>query len=110
MKRLCSIRVAALLCSFALLSPALAFQSSNLGRQAGSISGRLLTDTGHPVQGTAVSLLNTQKTLHLVAQSDASGAYVFSSLPAGQYLLLAFHPGYFAEYFNMGRAGWYPGR
>src|SRR5271155_2472528 len=99
--RLSPFRVVALICFVALPSSVLPYQWAAASQQAGSISGHIFTDTALPVQGAAITLLNSQTTLHKVALSDASGAYVFSSLPAGQYLLLAFHPGYFAGYFNM---------
>lgn len=101
LSRLGAFRVTALICFVALPSSVLAYQSATARQQAGSISGHIFADTALPVQGTAITLLNSQTMLHKVALSDASGAYVFSSLPAGQYLLLAFHPGYFAGYFNM---------
>lgn len=101
LSRLGPFRVTALICFVALPSSVLAYQSATASQQAGSISGHIFADTALPVQGTAITLLNSQTMLHKVALSDASGAYVFSSLPAGQYLLLAFHPGYFAGYFNM---------
>jgi hypothetical protein len=94
-------RVAGLLCFVALLPSAMAYQAVISSQQAGSISGHVFTDPAHPVQAAAITLLNSQTKIHQVTHSDASGAYVFSSLPAGQYLLLAFHPGYFAEYFNV---------
>jgi hypothetical protein len=99
--RLSSFRVVTLICFFALPSSVVAYQAVAASQQAGSISGHIFTDAAHPVQGAAITLLNSQTAIHKVAYSDASGAYVFSSLPAGQYQLLAFHPGYFAEYFNM---------
>jgi hypothetical protein len=99
--RLSSFRVVILICFFALPSSLVAYQAAAASQQAGSISGHIFTDAAHPVQGAAITLLNSQTAIHKVAYSDASGAYVFSSLPAGQYQLLAFHPGYFAEYFNI---------
>jgi hypothetical protein len=99
--RLSSFRVVALICFFALPSSVVAYQAAAASQQAGFISGHIFTDAAHPVQGAAITLLNSQTTIHKVTLSDASGGYIFSSLPAGQYLLLAFHPGYFAEYFNM---------
>src|SRR5271170_373947 len=72
--RLSPFRVVALICFVALPSSVLAYQSAAAIQQAGSISGHIFTDTALPVQGTAITLLNSQTTLHKVALSDASGA------------------------------------
>ena len=89
------------ICLVSSPSSAMAFQETPPSQNAGSISGHIYIADCRPISGTTITLLNTQTTIHRTAQSDASGFYVFSSLPAGQYWLLAFHPDYFAEYFNM---------
>jgi iron complex outermembrane receptor protein/hemoglobin/transferrin/lactoferrin receptor protein len=71
-----------LLLATLLIPPALSAQSTP-STQRGSISGVVLSDTGEPVSYADIHIVR----LGLNARTDGDGAFVFTSVPAGVYLL-----------------------
>jgi hypothetical protein len=54
---------------------------------SGSITGRVVDPTGAPVQGAAVSLIQTQTGTASHSSSSASGEFQFPAVPSGEYSL-----------------------
>ncbi len=102
------IPFAFLFCSKAIPSSMPVIQTGDAATQQGRISGHVFTGGDLPLAGVAVTLLNYEVDLHRVTHTDASGAYSFTAVPTGHYLLEAFHAGYYAEYFNMAPSEAYP--
>lgn len=68
-----------------LLLPALAGAQTNVGQ----ISGRVSDQSGAALPGVVLTTTNEQTGLAQTATTDASGGYVFASLPAGPYKVKA---------------------
>jgi hypothetical protein len=73
---------------------ALAFAGAAQTRDTGAVFGTITDAEGAFVPGAQVKLTNTGTGQTRVAQTNASGAYLFSLLPPGTYAISIEHPGF----------------
>jgi len=97
-------RVTTIALAFVLLTAGAAAQSSP--QTTGSIQGVVFTtEQDHARSVVPGTKLSVDGSLHLEAESDSEGAFVFSTVPAGSYTITAQAPGLTASQNIEVRAG-----
>jgi beta-lactamase regulating signal transducer with metallopeptidase domain len=66
----------------------------NVGRRQASLSGHVMDQTGARIPGANVTITDQKTQVTFAAVTNASGAFVFSDVPAGTYNVTAELPGF----------------